>query len=81
MRFENENERMLNDEENVELKDEQMTGVTGGWNKDQLKKSERKHWEKLVKKSQTDEDPEEREDALSQLAHLDNKYKRKYDGE
>ena len=34
---------MLNDEENVELKDEQMTGVTGGWNKDQLKKSERKH--------------------------------------
>ncbi len=68
------------DLEVVELDSEQMEGVTGGWEFEQLKGGERRRWDALQEQAKS-EDEDEREYAERMLAKLDKKYSKKFDGE
>ena len=68
------------DLEVVELDSEQMEGVTGGWEFEQLKGGKRRRWDALQEQAKS-EDEDEREYAEQMLAKQDKKYSKKYDGE
>lgn len=61
-----------------ELTSDELEGVTGGWELDQLKKSDREQWIKYRQQLNSD-DEDLRDEAASKLRSLNKKFTKKYD--